>query len=535
VESQSSGTSPIPPSAPEGRDTLTGWTLAAACVAVCVAQIALAMPATLNGLFQADLHPVGTQLTWISDAFFLPTAVLELTFGVLGDLYGRRRLLLIGGALIVIGALVSATAGAVHQLWAGQALTGLGAAALFPTTLAAIAAGTRRDGSRARGIAFWSGALAVGAVTAPLLGGLAGTYGTWQDAFTVLAILGALSTLLSLKATNSSSPEGRSLDWGGQITLAVGLFALLYAVIDGGNVGWSAPAVVGGFIVAALFLGLFLLAEQRARAPMLRLGLFRNPAFSGAAAVALIGMFAYLGTAYSISIRMSAVQGQSALRTAVPFVLLNGATPLLGPVMVRALQRVDPRLLLGGSLMLMAIGDFWLAALPISDSTIPSLFGPFILVGIGFAGTLNAITAAAVNTVPTHLTGMASGATSMMRDFGQTLGPAIIGSIALGHAATSFTTRLASAGLSPAQLGAVSAVNKAGGTLAVVAVGGSEPKSPVAAGVPSAVAALGQGYSIGFAVCGAGALLAAAVAVLLVRGLGSRETVSAAETATVTA
>jgi hypothetical protein len=128
-----------------------------------------------------------------------------------------------------------------------------------------------------------------------------------------------------------------------------------------------------------------------------------------------------------------------------------------------------------------------------------------------------------VNTVPLRLAGMASGATSMMRDFGQTLGPAIIGSIALGHAATSFSTRLASAGLNPAQLGAVTAVNKAGGTLAVVAVGGAEPHSPVAAGLPSAVAALGQGYSIGFTVCGISALVAALAAVLLVRGLGRRE------------
>lgn len=521
---ETSDTPPISPStAPAAPDALTGWTLAAACLAVCVAQIALAMPATLNGLFQADLHPVGTQLTWISDAFLLPTAVLELTFGVLGDLFGRRRLLLFGGALIVVGAIVSATAGAVHQLWAGQALTGLGAAALFPTTLAAIAAGTSHGRGRARGVASWSGALAVGAMAAPLLGGLAGTYGTWQDAFTVLAILGGLSTLLSLRATNSSAPEGRSLDWGGQITLAVGLFALLYAVIDGGNVGWSAPAVIGGFIAAALFLGLFLLAEHRAAAPMLRLDLFRNPAFAGAAAVALVGMFTYLGTAYSISIRMSAVQGQSSLRTSIPFLLLNGATPLLGPVMVRALQRVDPRLLLGGSLVLMAVGDFWLAALPIADTTIPSLLGPFILVGVGFAGTLNAITAAAVNTVPLRLAGMASGATSMMRDFGQTLGPAIIGSIALGHAAASFSSRLASAGLNPQQLGAVTAVNKAGGTLAVVAVGGAEPHSPVAAGLPGAVASLGEGYSIGFTVCGISALIAAAIAVLLVRGLGNRE------------
>lgn len=121
---------------------LTTGTLVAGLLAVCLAQIGLAIPATLNGLFQSDLNPVGSQLTWISDAFLLPVAVLELTFGLLGDLFGRKRLLVGGASLLAVGELVSATSSGVHQLWTGQALAGLGAAALFPTSLAILAAGT---------------------------------------------------------------------------------------------------------------------------------------------------------------------------------------------------------------------------------------------------------------------------------------------------------------------------------------------------------------------------------------------------------
>ncbi|WP_329141813.1 MFS transporter [Streptomyces sp. NBC_01456] len=131
-------------------------TLITSCLAVCLAQIALAMPATLNGLFQESLHPVGSQLTWISDAFLLPVTVLELAFGLLGDLFGRKRLLIGGAGLLAAGEVVAATAGGVAQLWAGQLLGGLGAAALFPTTLVMVAAGTHTPRDRAQGIAVWT-------------------------------------------------------------------------------------------------------------------------------------------------------------------------------------------------------------------------------------------------------------------------------------------------------------------------------------------------------------------------------------------
>src|SRR5882762_4295005 len=115
---------------------LTRGTLVAAALAVCIAQVALAIPAVLNGLFQQDLGPSSSQLTWISDAFLVPVTLLELTFGVLGDLFGRKRLLVIGSLLLAVGELIGVlTPGAgtstglrVFVLWSGQIIAGLGAA-----------------------------------------------------------------------------------------------------------------------------------------------------------------------------------------------------------------------------------------------------------------------------------------------------------------------------------------------------------------------------------------------------------------------
>lgn len=496
---------------------LSKGTLVAGLLAVCLAQIGLAIPATLNGLFQSDLHPVGSQLTWISDAFLLPVAVLELTFGLLGDLFGRKRLLVGGAALLAVGELVSTTSSGIHQLWAGQALAGLGAAALFPTSLAILAAGTTSHAQRARVIALWAALLSTGGFLAPLLGGITATYGSWRWSFIVVTVIAAASAAVSARfAVNSRSPEGRSLDPAGQLTIGLGLFALLYAIIQGPTDGWGSPAIVVAFVLAALFVAAFVVAELRAKSPLLRLDLFRNRSFAVASVVAVVGMFAFLGTAYAVSIRLGPVQDQRPMRTGMAFLLLNGIALAVLPVTERLLRTVAPRLILGSGLVLMAAGDYWAATLPISDRAYTSLIVPLGLVGLGFAVTVSSITATAVNTVPLRLAGMASATTNLLRDFGFTLGPAIIGAVALSRAASSFSSALGGSALPGPVKGAGSAVLEEGGPLAV---NGASAASPKLAGLhPLAQDALGHGYAIGFVVCGCAALFSALLALVALRG-----------------
>ncbi|MEV7689692.1 MFS transporter [Streptomyces bungoensis] len=526
-----SDTPASPPAASAAaRAALPLGTLVAGCLAVCLAQIGLAIPATLNGLFQEHLHPVGSQLTWISDAFLLPVAVLELTFGVLGDLFGRKRLLVGGAALMCAGEAVAAGAMGIHQLWVGQALAGLGAAALFPTSLAMIAAGTHTGAQRARAIALWASSLSAGGFLAPLLGGITGTYGSWRSAFVVVAVLAAVSAAVSLwLAGNSRAPEGRSLDIGGQLTIGAGLFALLYAVIQGPADGWGSAPVVLAFVLAAVFLGLFVAAESRARSPLLRLDLFRNRSFAVASVVAVVGMFSFLGTAYAVSIRLGPIQHQTPLRTAFAFLLLNGITPVLTPLTSRLLHRLPARALLTDGLALIAAGDFLAAGLDAADRDLTSLILPLGLVGVGFAFTVSSITATAVNTVPLPLAGMASAATNLLRDFGFTLGPAVIGAVALSQAASRVTSALTTSPLNAQSRAAAHEVLKEGGPLALNSVPAASPPGAARA---YAFDALGHGYAIGFVVCGSAALFSALLVVTALRGREAAESAPRAEDGT---
>jgi len=138
-------------------------------------------------------------------------------------------------------------------------------------------------------------------------------------------------------------------------------------------------------------------------------------------------MFAFLGTAYSVSIRLGPVQDQAPMRTGLAFVLLNGIALVMLPADGATAANRGAGAVAGLGLLLIAAGDYWAATLPITDTAFTSLILPLGLVGLGFAITVSSITATAVNTVPVHLAGMASATTNLLRDFGFTLGPAIIG------------------------------------------------------------------------------------------------------------
>jgi MFS family permease len=542
-----SGTSP--------RDELTRGTLIAAVVAVAVAQFGLSIPAVLNGLFQLDLSPSSTQLTWISDAFLVPVAIFELTFGVVGDRFGRKRLLAGGAALMTIGCLVAfftptsgSTDARVAQLWTGQALAGLGAAAIFPTSVAMLAAGTHTAKARAHAISAWAAALTAAGFISPVVSGLlarahhsGGPDASWRWGFLALGILAAISVAITLvAATNSSSPRGRALDFPGQITVAIALFALLYAVIQGADDGWTSATVIGGFVVAAVFLIVFVAVERRVERPLIQLDLFTNRVFVATAVVTVIAMFAYLGTAYSTSIRLSAIQGYSPLKTSIGFVCLNIMGVVLFPVSSRMIERHNPGWTLAGGALAIGIGDLVLAAIPATHLSIAAIAVPLLVVGSGFKLAVTSITVVAVNSVPTDKAGMASGATSMLRDFGLTLGPAIVGAVALSRAANQISSKIAA---SPQLSHAVAAFNAAPAHVpaaqkpTVEAAVGAVNSGPLGAnGVPATVPgphghpmpfnpvkdvafhALSNAFQVGYLLCGIAAVVAALIAGIFLAG-----------------
>ncbi|RLV48450.1 MFS transporter [Nocardioides mangrovicus] len=521
--------------APRSRTHLNAGTLVAAAGAVAVAQIGLSIPAVINGYINQDLHLSSTTLTWVSDAFLVPVTLLELSFGVVGDLFGRKNLLAIGAFLMTVGGLLGffTPEGKVAILLTGQVIAGIGAAAIFPTSVAMLAASTHTVKDRAHALSIWAAALTGAGFISPVIAGVlarihhsGSEFASWRYAFLAMAVLALLSGVITLLgAQNTAAPEGRSLDWPGQVTIAIALFALLYAVIQGAEDGWGSATVIGGFVVAVLGLIAFVAIERRVSKPLLQLDLFSNRMFTVSAVVTVIGMFAYLGTAYTTSIRLSAIQEYTPLKTSIGFFCLNVMGVVLFPVSSRMLEKYNPGWVLAGGMGLIGIGDLVLAAIPATNLSIGAVAVPLLVIGAGFKIAVTSITVVAVNSVPTNKAGMASGATSMLRDLGLTLGPAIIGAIALTNAANSIQSTLDSTPKLKAAYEGLLAAAKGNPKLEPVA--GALQSGPLGQNaIPNppnpikdvAFHALSHAYGIGYLVCGIAAVVAALIAAFMLGG-----------------
>ncbi|MFJ8857632.1 MFS transporter [Streptomyces sp. NPDC102451] len=502
------GTTTSPgPTAGAARAPGYAGTLAAACCAVFVAQVANALPASLLGLFQEDLNTHGSQLTWITAAFMIAVVCFEFTFGVLGDLFGRRRLVAAGTALVAVGSTTAALAPTVQVLWIGAALNGLGAGAMFPGSLTAITAVTRSMRERAHAVALWSGFLSAGAAVSPLLGGMFAKVGSWRGSFWVLVGLALVSMVLTLTlAQESRAPEGRRFDVPGQITFAIGLVLVLYGAVEGPESGWTTLPVMFSFAFGACFLAAFIVVELGAESPIFDLKLFRNRAFTVSSVVAVIGMLAFLGACFAMSMWMGPVQHQDPMRVAILFLLLQGPAFVLIPVVSRLLHRVAATWLLTTGFALMAIGCLLFTRLDVTDPGLGPFVAPALLIGIGFALTISSVTAVALNSVPPSLAGMASATTNMLRDLGFALGPVVVGAVALSNAGSAFAGNLSGADLPAAQVAAAGEIAAAGGPIAVNSLPAGAPGS-AAHGL--ALDALGSGFSTAFLVCGVAAAVAA--------------------------
>lgn len=471
-------------------------TLIAGCLGVFVAQVAYSLPASILGTIQSSLGISGANLTWVSAAFATAMVVFELTFGVVGDLFGRKHLLLGGLGLLTLGELVSvAGADNVHNLWIGQAIAGIGAGALYPISLTMIAAAAPSAKARSGAIALWAGFLSVGAAVSPITAGALAENGHWKVSFWIPVVFAVLAFVVAFAARNSSSPAGRRLDVPGQFTLVIGLVSLIWALTQGSAVGYGTGSIVVGFVVAAVFLVAFVVIELRVDAPLIHLSLFRNRAFAVTGLTAVVGMFAYLATCFSMTLFLGSVAHIGAVYIGILFLVIQGPALLLVPLVARLIHSVSPQRVLTVGFLFIAGAAFWSSTFDAHDFVTAQgapdngswvhFIGPMILNGIGFALTVGSITAVAINSVPVRLAGMASATTNLLRDFGFALGPvlggALYNSIANHNLNAAIGGAVAKSGLTnPAAVGTVLGINKQAGAIAL----NSLPVIPGAPGKP---------------------------------------------------
>ncbi|WP_161882082.1 MFS transporter [Deinococcus alpinitundrae] len=396
------------PAVPAPFTAAQRWTLIATVLGSSMAFIdGSVVNVALNALqkdFGADLAAA----QWVVNAYTLMLAALILTGGALGDLYGRKRLFGLGVLIFAAASLGCGLAPSLELLIAARILQGVGGALLIPGSLALI--NTVFPGhSRGRAIGLWSSTTSLVTIFGPALGGVLVDTASWRVVFLINLPLAVL-VLLSLRAVPSVQPTPTDArpDLIGSALAVLGLGALTYGLIRAGASGLAGLPLLTTLGGAAV-LGLFVLWEALARAPMLPLGLFRSAAFSGTNLLTFL-LYGALGAAlFFLPLNLIGVQGYSAALAGTAFLPLSLLLAGLSGYFGGLADRIGPRWLLTAGPVLAGLGFALLGGLGVGGSYWTKVLPSMLVIGLGMAITVAPLTAAVMGSVGSEYSGTASG------------------------------------------------------------------------------------------------------------------------------
>src|SRR4051794_7501002 len=306
-----------------GRDA-KWWTLVAVCLGIFILLLDITIVNVALADIQDDLGASLSDLQWVIDAYALSLAALLLTAGSLSDLYGRRKVFVIGAALFMVGSIACGAAQDILFLQLARAFQGIGGAAMFATALALIASAFQ---GRDRGVAFGAFGATTGVAVAvgPVLGGVLTSGLSWRWIFFVNIPICLLAMVIGVwRVKESHDPRAGSPDWFGFVTFSLALGSLVYGLIRAGQTSWSDGRVVLCLVAAAVLLAVFVASQLRGKDPMFDLALLRKPTFTGG----LIAAFGVSASVFSLLaylvIYVQNVLGYSAVGAGVRFLFLSG-------------------------------------------------------------------------------------------------------------------------------------------------------------------------------------------------------------------
>lgn len=368
-----------------------------------------------------------TDLLWVVDAYTLTFGGLLLTAGSLADLYGRRKIYICGLSLFIVSSMVAGRAPTPLLLIAARAIQGCAAALILSSGLSLLA--TNFQGrARATAFAIWASVMGSGVAMGPMIGGLVTSKLGWRWIFLLNVPVGLTAIALALARTRESrDPHAKRLDFGGLLTFTSAVFLLVYVLVSGNELGWASSRILGLSSAAVLLFVAFVKIERSQSRPMFDLTLFRNPTFIGASLAPIVLSISSWSLMLYYPQYFQAVLGYSPLKAGLALLPLTLPLFLFAPVGAKLAHRLPARFLLGGGLMVVAIGDVWVAAAGPDGSF---LFGVgLLLAGIG-GGIINGeISNVAISVVDPARSGMAAGICTTMRQVGFGTGIALLGAI----------------------------------------------------------------------------------------------------------
>jgi EmrB/QacA subfamily drug resistance transporter len=388
---------------------------------------------------RADLGFSETTLVWVVNAYMLTCGGFLLLGGRLGDLYGQRRLFMLGIALFSAASLACGLSGTQMTLVIARAVQGIGGAIVDAVALALIINLFTEPAQRARAMGVYGFVCAGGGSIGVLLGGvLTGTY-NWHWVFLVnlpigVAVLGL--SLLVLPAAGAP-PERVRLDVAGAVTVTAALMLAVYAIVGGNEAGWTSLRTLGLLAAAALLLAVFVGIEARVDRPLMPLRLFRSKTLNAANAIGVLwsaGLFAWF---FLSALYMQRVLGYSAMQVGLAF-LPSNVIMAIGSLGLSAgiVNRFGIRWPLVAGLLCAVLGLLLFARAPVDGHFATDILPGMLLLGLGGGIAFNPLLLAAMSDVDESESGLASGIVNTSLMLGGGLGLAVLASLAAAHTGT---------------------------------------------------------------------------------------------------
>jgi EmrB/QacA subfamily drug resistance transporter len=495
----------------------------AALAAVCAILFLTFLDNTIVSVALADvqtsLNSSVSGLQWIVDGYMLAFAALMLTGGTLGDLLGRKKVMLAGVAVFCAGSIVAALAHDTGTLIAGRIVMGVGAAASEPGTLSLIRHIYPEREERAVALGVWAAVSGLALALGPVLGGVLVAASGWQWIFWFGLGFGAVAlAVAAVTLTESSDPEGRKLDVPGLAAGASAILAATFAVIEGENRGYGTWWIVLLFAAGAVLTVLFVLVEQRVQDPVLKLEFLRSPTFAAANVVAFAVNLSVFSVFFFTALYLQLITNFSGFQIALVFTSLAVSMIVSGPIAGRWTARVGPRVPMVLGCLLAGLGLLLVDWKLTATTSVASLTWPLAIAGLGFGIALVTMTAAVLTLVPPEQSGMAASTVNTSRELGGVFGVAVLGAVVNAQLTSGLSEKLVKLGI-PVQFRQI--------VVHIVTTGGSTNPSdyPLAKGnlkivakvLVAAEGSAGHGVHLALRIAGAIVLAAAVVAAFAAR------------------
>ncbi|ACU75319.1 drug resistance transporter, EmrB/QacA subfamily [Catenulispora acidiphila DSM 44928] len=419
------------PAAGAGRNGQSGVLFAMCLSLVLVVASVSALNLALPNL-AVELGATNSALTWIADGYTVALAALVLPLGALGDRIGRRKVLIAGNLVFGTAAVFAAYSPTTSDLIVSRVVMGIGAAMIMPGTLSTITAVFPPE-KKDRGVAIWSGFAAAGAIIGMLVaGGLLERF-SWTSIFwasSATAVVCAVAAWALAPETRSS--ERQRFDYGGSVTTAVAIGALVYGIVEGNESGWTRPEVVAAFAVAVLGLAAYVPMGLRTRHPLLDPRLFKLRGFRAGTLAILTQFMAVFGFFFVGLQFLQLILSYSPLKSAIALVPVAAVVLPTSVLTPRLAERLGVRTVMPAGLLCLAGGMFWLTMLHV-DSGYLVFLGALVLAGVGIGLTSSTGTSAIVESLGPDSQGVASAMNDTTREVGSAVGIALMGSVFSSH------------------------------------------------------------------------------------------------------